>query len=122
MSGVCTQCGGRVIWRREGGKLQCFNADGATIHWDTCSKRRFERIKATGRLFEEDRAIEAVAGYKTKLKKSGEQLFRCAAKSIRGPAFKESGDCGQCVAPWEVCPRPCPNAIGRRADVTARQP
>jgi hypothetical protein len=94
----CRECGASVIWRRSGGRWQCFNADGATIHWDSCSQRRWTQVKATGTRFE----TETEAGY---------------ANSIHGTKFdlliadgpkREIPTCANCVPPWEVCPNRCP--------------
>jgi len=56
---ACKQCGASVIWKRvtnDKGReqWQCFNADGVTVHWDSCSKRRWQQVKATGQRFENE--------------------------------------------------------------------
>ncbi len=108
----CKSCNGAVIWKRKpgSGKWQCFEADGKTSHWDTCSQRRFQKIKDTGEYFEDPDA----KGYLTDLKNSGIQYTEQRAPLIRAKK-PLSGACTDCVPAWEVCPKPCPDAIGARA-------
>lgn len=108
---ACTQCDASVIWKQVDGKWQCFNADGVTVHWDSCSQRRFDRIRRTGTFFK--RSLKPggrVEGYKTNLKPSGQQLTLTAAPVIKGSRAKRSGNCQQCVPPWEVCAG-CPDSV-----------
>lgn len=109
------ECGAFVIWKyvNEKGRpsqWQCFDEDGETVHWDNHSKRKFDRIKASGKPFVEQREKEYVEGYKTMFKSSGEQLTRCEALPVRGDQYKPYGACRDCVPPWEVCPD-CPDRI-----------
>ena len=103
----CKACGASVIWRRvqnDKGVLQwqCFNADGKTVHWDACSKRRWQQVKATGIRFEE----KMESGYAHSI--HGTKFDRQTAKMIKGK--RRSGECRDCVPPWETCSK-CPDAI-----------
>lgn len=103
---TCAQCGLTVRWNRVQGRWQCFNPDGS-IHWDLCSKTRFERIKREGEFFDKP----AAAGYVHPEKL---QYTRLNAKPIRGKEFKPDGcDCGR--PPWELCDPRCVHAIRRSA-------
>lgn len=107
MSICCKQCGADVVWTKESGRWHCHNPDGSD-HWDLCSKRRWRQVKATGERFETERE----SGYANSI--HGTKLDRLSAKPIRGAGFKLSGECKDCVAPWEVCaalPNGCPDAI-----------
>lgn len=106
---ICKECGLSVEWKRESQTWQCFNPDGS-VHWDKCSATKFARIKRTGIPFAARRIGEQVEGYKTPLKKSGEQLTRAAADVIEGDCFELSGACKNCVPPWEVCEK-CPDKL-----------
>lgn len=88
-----------------GHRWQCYDADGATVHWDTCSKRRWQQVKSTGERFETERE----SGYADSI--HGTKLDRLSAKPIRGAHFKPSGECKDCVAPWEVCASVCPDKL-----------
>lgn len=107
---ICKACGASVIWKQitnDRGKLQwqCFNADSVTIHWDSCSKRRWEQVKATGERFEEKMA----SGYAGSV--HGTKFDMQTRKPIKGKHSKRSGQCRDCVPPWEICPA-CQDAIG----------
>lgn len=98
---ICKACGGVIAWKRDAsGKWRGLNGDGVTDHWDSCSKRKFERIKASGDYFE----IEQDKGYFTNLKNSGVQYIEQHSEIFRGNKFKNV-DC-DCV-PWETCPKKC---------------
>ena len=107
----CKKCGGNVTWKKIGNRWVCHNAGTKTDHWDSCSKRRTERIMATGLPFTKETGREYIEGFKTDLKPSGEMLMLCAHVAIRGKHYRPSGDCAQCVPPWEICGWPCPDAI-----------
>lgn len=115
MRSVCKVCGGWVEWKKEPGtgKWQCHNEGTDADHWDMCSQRRMAAIKRTGVPFKGKRGDEQIEGYHTPLKRSGEQLIRTAHKPVRGRLYKPSGECAECVAPWEVCTWPCPDAINK---------
>lgn len=121
---ICHACGLTVIWRRENGKPKCYNEDGATIHWDTCSKRRWEQVKETGKRFTGKQERESgkrgkllVTGYKGSV--HGTKLDMIKAPMITGanykhvPCGRERGECTQ--PPWEDCAQACPNKIARAA-------
>jgi hypothetical protein len=104
----CKQCGDEVIWKRVmlasgRGQWQCFNNDGVTVHWDSCSKRRWQQTKATGERFES----ASESGYANSV--HGTKFDRLASPVIRGQV-KLSGQCRDCVPPWEVCSA-CPDAF-----------
>lgn len=106
----CKQCGAAVEWKRdESGKWMCHNAGTTTDHWDLCSKRRFDRIKETGEYF----ATEKSRGYFTDLKASGVQYVMQKSDMVPAKVHKR-GHCNDCVPPWEICPKPCPIAIGEK--------
>jgi hypothetical protein len=100
----CKQCGAAVIWTQTDGRWRCFNAGTETDHWDSCSKRRWEQVKATGKHFDHDR----VAGYAGSI--HGTKYYRISSGVIRGRQFPKPqvyAQCRQCVPPWEECPG-CP--------------
>lgn len=102
---TCKQCGLTVEWRRVDGRPQCFNPDGS-IHWDLCSKTKFERIKREGEFFDQPMA----AGY---IHPSKLQYTRLNAEPIRGKKYRpDRCDCG--LPPWELCKPDCSHAIGVR--------
>jgi hypothetical protein len=108
MTTACKQCGADVIWKKvtnDKGRQQwqCFNADGVTVHWDSCSKRRWQQVKATGERFES--TMES--GYANSV--HGTKFDRLNAPIARGK-IKRSGKCRDCVPPWELCPG-CPDSI-----------
>ena len=111
---ACKSCGGDVVWKRDGKRWQCFNLDGS-VHWDMCSQRRFERIKATGTPFEDVRDESAVEGYRYQHETKGEreQLTRIAARKVRASTTLSAriAACRQCVPAWELCPNKCPAEI-----------
>lgn len=97
---ACKECGLSVTWRKDGKTMQCFDPDGS-VHWDLCSKTRFDKIRATGKFFE----TEPEAGYKTKLKKSGVQFTRLSATEVIGPKYKPFDHLAGCI-PWDKCKCP----------------
>lgn len=103
---LCKECGSEVEWREENKGLQCFNAGTDVSHWDKCSQLKFERIKRTGEFFKETRA----EGYITEFKRSGVQ-YTMQSSGVRRGKHAISKECGDCVPPWEVCSKPCPNAV-----------
>ena len=114
---ICKQCGATVIWKKLPNQQglfvwHCFNLDGTTIHWDSCSKRRWQQVKATGERFEEERRIEhpvaLVSGYDGSV--HGTKLDRIAVKSVRGKHYHPTGQCRDCVPAWEPC-LGCPDAF-----------
>ena len=92
----CKQCGGQIVWTQTEGRWYGRNPDGSD-HWDACSKRRWEQVKATGERFE---AAEA-SGYARSV--HGTKYDRINAKPIRGENYQPTGLCRQCVPPWEIC-------------------
>lgn len=94
-------------------RWQCFEPDGVTVHWDTCSKRRWQQVKATGERFENERRIEhpaaLVSGYTGSV--HGEKFDRIVGLRIVGARYRPpSGQCRDCVPPWEPC-LGCPDAF-----------
>ena len=109
MAQPCKSCGADVIWKQitndKGARQwQCFNVDGVTTHWDQCSKRRWEQVKATGERFERKRA----SGYANSV--HGTKYDLLVAPVMRGK-IGLSGNCRDCVPPGEVCPAVCPEAM-----------
>lgn len=102
---TCKQCLLQVIWEVVDSKWQCFNPDGS-VHWNLCSKHKFARIKTTGQLVMYDKDI----AYLTNLKKSGIQYVEQHSGIVRGSNYNPSGECMDCVPPWEVCAA-CPDGM-----------
>ena len=69
------------------------------------------KVGATGVFFTEQRGDQIITGYKTSLKKSGEQQTRNEGLVIRGDLYKPTGDCADCCPPWKICDRPCADRI-----------
>lgn len=107
---ICKQCGLPIQWKMEPGAShwQCFDLDGK-IHWDTCSKARFEKIKATGEAFD----YGDTKGYYTDLKSTGVQFTQETSGAVRGVNYHPSGQCKECVAPFEVCAT-CPDKLEKQ--------
>lgn len=107
----CRECGLMVIWKYVSGikgqkdSWQCYNRDGITVHWDLCSKTRFDAIKKTGEAF--DYGTEK--GYYTDLKPSGIQ-FTFQSSGVVPGSKPFSGQCKNCMPPWEVCEK-CPDKL-----------
>lgn len=101
---LCKQCGGEIRWTRENDRWQCYNAGTDEIHWDTCSRRRWQQTKATGVRFEN----ESQTGYTRSV--HGTKLESTTGKWITGSDYREDTSCRNCVPPWEVCPG-CPNNL-----------
>lgn len=118
---VCIACGVEVVWKRVpgSGRKQCFELDGVTVHWDGCSKRRWEQTKATGVRFEGKRDLvgNKVDGYADSV--HGTKFSHILAKHVTRPVKpivpcgRDRGECPQ--PPWETCQQACPNAIVRKA-------
>lgn len=100
---ACKQCGGEVRWVQIDGRWHCHNQDGSD-HWDECSKRRWQQVVATGERFVTKRA----SGYANSV--HGTKYDRISAGVVRGKRYKPSGQCKQCVPPWETC-NGCPDQI-----------
>jgi hypothetical protein len=101
---ACRQCGAEIRWQKQNGRWFCLNQDG-TDHWDACSKKRWQQVKATGTRFEKKDGTgyaNSIHGTKFDMKTSG---FK------RGRDFKVSGLCKSCVPAWEVCGG-CPDTLG----------
>lgn len=109
---ACKQCGAPVLWRKDGGRWQCYDPDGTTVHWARCSQLRFERIKREGEHFERSTSDETIEGYAFRDREgwAREQLVRIDTKPKRAPAKlgKAIKSCRQCVPAWEQCPNNCP--------------
>lgn len=106
---TCKQCGLEVKWVKNGERFNCLNADGSD-HWDLCSLTRWLQVKATGQRFENQRE----SGYANSI--HGTKLDRLSAKPIPGEHYKPSGDCKNCVPPWELCPD-CPDGLQGRTSI-----
>ena len=79
---TCKACGARVAWKLTDGRWQCFNPD-ASIHWDQCSKRKWDQVKSTGTKFTgKDHLGREIAGYKNSV--HGTKLERIRSKVIHG--------------------------------------
>lgn len=112
----CTECKGEVNWVKEGDRWRCYNQDGSD-HWDLCSKRKWEQVKATGKRFVNEKLSpwERADGYKDSI--HGTKMSRHARAAVGDVKF--SGQCKACVPPWEVCAT-CPDLIRRKPEhVTA---
>jgi hypothetical protein len=101
---ICKQCGGRVEWKKQNDRWICENQDGSD-HWDLCSARRWQQVKATGVRFDH----ELESGYAGSI--HGTKFERKSSGWRRGENFKLSGLCQNCVPPWEDCPNGCPDAF-----------
>lgn len=119
---ICYQCAGEVIWKRAPGKKpQCFELDGVTSHWDTCSTRRWAQTKATGQRFKGKQERESgergklrVTGYRGSV--HGTKLDEITAPRITGDLYRKripcGRDAGECTQPpWEHCAKECPNRL-----------
>lgn len=87
------------MWIHDGARWQCFEADGKTVHWDTCSKRRWEQTVATGERFETADAI----GYRNSVHGTKYEVLR--SPPIRGDLYVplvHRPDCDG-APPWEYC-------------------
>lgn len=113
---ICSQCGATVLWTRVSKRRkQCYNPDGS-VHWDECSRLRFERVKRTGEHFHgTDYTAEGdklhTEGYRSPFKTQlvGIRLDKLAT----GKDYRASGcDCD--LPPWELCKPDCQHAIGAR--------
>jgi hypothetical protein len=102
---ICKTCGGNVTWVMSDGRWSCFNHGTVVDHWDTCSKRKWEQVKATGIRFDEKMA----SGYTASV--HGTKYERKSSGVIRGKNYKPTGFCLGCVPPWEACPIGCPDAL-----------
>lgn len=103
---LCKACGHPINWIIEDDRWRCYNDGTKDDHFDLCSQLKFERIKRTGEFFEGKRE----QGYLTPFKPSGIQ-YTMQSSGIKRGKHKISKDCGRCVPPWDVCDRPCPNAL-----------
>lgn len=97
-SSACQQCGATVRWVKEQGKWRCLNIADAHDHWDACSKRRWQQVKATGERFETSDAsgyANSVHGTKFDMQRVG---------PIRGAQYVPVQHRRECAAlPWEDC-------------------
>lgn len=104
MSATCKRCGGAVFWMKVQGKPNCFDLDGK-VHWDTCSKRRWQQTKETGERF----STKNGSGFKNSV--HGTKFEHIVGPTITGERYREpSGKCKHCVPPWEHCPG-CPDRL-----------
>lgn len=103
----CTECGGEVQWLKIKDRWHCHNPGGSD-HWDLCSKRKWEQVKATGERFINEKLSpgERADGYRNSI--HGTKKSRHAYAPVG--KVKLSPDCQQCVPPWEACPT-CPDRI-----------
>ena len=105
---LCKKCGAKVRWKKVEGRWQCFNLDGV-IHWDTCSKNRWDQVKRTGQRFEE----EMRSGFKRSM--HGDKFDHIGQKEIIGKDYKPDGcKCG--LPPWELCKPDCEHRIGGESE------
>lgn len=116
---TCRECGADVIWKRIAGRPFCYNPDGVTSHWDTCSKLKWEAVKRTGERFEnkQDDHGNTVSGYANSVHGTKLEMilssFVTKPDKPRVPCGRDAGECKQ--PPWEVCAKKCPNRIERKS-------
>lgn len=102
----------------------CYDADGVTIHWDSCSKNRWQQVKATGERFQGKQERESgergkllVTGFRNSVHGTKLDMIKApvikGANSTRTPCGRDRGECTH--PQWEACAQACPNEIRRAA-------
>lgn len=99
----CKRCGLPVDWVKIGGRRFCYDKGTGIEHWSKCSSKRWESVRK-GVRFES----KMISGYVTE----GKVYYEMISSGFnRGKEFKQSDECGHCCPPWEICSKPCPDAI-----------
>lgn len=99
----CYKCGRAIKFERKAGKNWPVNLDGSD-HFDVCREASFEAVKRDGVFFQTPKG----EGYRL----DGREVFTMKhGHVITGPNYKISGECKNCVPPWEDCPHGCPDAF-----------